>query len=71
MIKKELNPECGKRLKQCIEESGMTQKSLGEAANYTQQMISNIIVGKKRLTTDAAKIFSNILHVKSEYLLCF
>lgn len=69
MIKKELNPEHGKRLKECIDESGMTQKELAEKANCTPQFISNVIKGKRNMSFQTAEIFANILKVKTGYLL--
>ena len=47
MIKSELNTECGKRLKECLQEFPMTQNRLAELTGYSQQYISNIVVGKK------------------------
>lgn len=70
MIKKELNPEHGNRLKECLEDARMTQKELAEKSGYTKQYISNIVVGKKNMSHESAAIFSKILHVQKEYLLC-
>lgn len=70
MIKKELNPEHGKRLKECLIDANMSQKDLAIKSKYTQQYISNIIVGKKNMSVESAKIFSKILKVREEYLLC-
>ena len=59
MIKAELNPECGKRLKQCLEESFITQADLAETCGFTQQYISNIVTGKKPMTfRNSARISS-------------
>ena len=70
MIKAELNPECGKRLKQCLEESFITQADLAETCGFTQQYISNIVTGKKPMTIKAASLFSDALGIRQEYLLC-
>ncbi len=70
MIKTELNPECGKRLKQCLEESFVTQADLAETCGFTQQYISNIVTGKKPMTIKAASLFSDALGIRQEYLLC-
>ena len=70
MIKTILNPECGKRLKECLADSQMTQGEMSSLTGYTQQYISNIVVGKKPLTIKAAKLFSDVLNVREEYLLC-
>lgn len=70
MIKTELNKECGIRLKNCLEEFPMTQNELSSLTGYTQQYISNIVVGKKPMTIKAARIFAKHLNVRTEYLLC-
>ena len=70
MIKKELNPEHGKRLKECIDELGITQKELAEKSGYTKQYISYIVTGKKNMSLESARIFAKILKVDEDYLLC-
>jgi len=70
MIKKELNPEQGKRLIECLNEIRMTQKELAETTGYTQQHINNIVKGKRNMSIEAARKFSEYLHVREEYLLC-
>ena len=70
MIKSELNKECGIRLKECLNNSNMTQNELSSLTGYTQQYISNIVVGQKPMTIKAAKLFSKHLHVREAYLLC-
>lgn len=70
MIKRKLNPEQGKRLNECLKKRRLTQKELAEKSGYTPQYISNIIVGKKNMSEDSAKVFSKILNVRKEYLLC-
>ncbi len=70
MIKKELNPECGNRLKECMKDIRMTQKELAEKSSYSAQYISYIITGKKNLSQDSAEAFAAILGVRKEYLLC-
>ena len=69
MIKRELNPEHGIRLKECLDSAGMTQKELAEKANCTPQFISNVIKGKRNMSFQTAEIFANILKVKPGYLL--
>lgn len=69
MIKRELNKEHGKRLKECLDNAGMTQKELAEKANCTPQFISNVINGKRNMSIQTAEIFAEILQVKSDYLL--
>lgn len=69
MIKRELNKEHGERLKECIDDAGMTQKELAEKANCTPQFISNVINGKRNMSFQTAKIFAEILRVRSGYLL--
>lgn len=69
MIKKELNLEHGKRLKECIDDAGITQKELAEKAGCTQQFISNVITGKRNMSFQTAEVFAEILNVKAGYLL--
>lgn len=59
----------GERLKQCIIDANMTQAELASASGFTQQYISNIVVGKKPMTVKAASVFSKLLDVRQEYLL--
>lgn len=70
MIKKELNPEHGKRLNECLNSKKMSQKEFAEKSGYTKQYISYIVTGKKNISSESAEIFSNILQVRKEYLLC-
>lgn len=70
MLKKELNPEHGKRLSECLNDKKMSQKELAEKSGYTKQYISYIVTGKKNMSSDSAEIFANILEVRKEYLLC-
>ncbi len=69
MKKSKLNPECGKRLKECLKDCSMTQNELANLTGYTQQYISNIVVGIKPMTITAAKLFAKHLNVREEYLL--
>lgn len=70
MIKKELNPEQGNRLRECLKDKRMTQKELSEKSGYTPQHINNIIGGTRNMSQESAEIFANILEVSKEYLLC-
>ena len=70
MIKKKVKLECGKRLKDCLASSHITQKELADKTGYTPQYISNIICGKKNMSTDAARLFSKFLNIREQYLLC-
>ena len=69
MIKRELNKEHGERLKECLDDAGMTQEELAEKANCTPQFISNVIKGKRNMSFQTAEIFAEILQVRSGYLL--
>lgn len=66
----ELNKEVGNRLRDCLKDSNLTQKQLAELTGYTPQYISNIIVGKKKLSIEAARNISRKLNVREKYLLC-
>lgn len=70
MKQEELNIICGERLRKCIEEKNMKQKDVAAAAHFTEQYISNMVRGKCKLTTDAARTLSKVLDVRMEYLLC-
>lgn len=70
MNQEELNIICGERLRKCIEEKNMKQKDAAAAAHFTEQYISNMVRGKCKLTTDAARTLSKVLDVRMEYLLC-
>lgn len=58
--KHEINPECGKRLKQWLEFSGISAQTLCKAINYTPQYMSDIVTGKKRLTPELAGIIARV-----------
>lgn len=58
--KHEINPECGKRLKQWLEFAGISAQTLCKAINYTPQYMSDIVTGKKRLTPELAGIIARI-----------
>lgn len=55
--KQEINPECGKRMKQLLKDAGRTQQELADASGYSQQYISNIASGKKHMTREFAEAF--------------
>jgi len=42
------------RLKECLKESGLSQKQVAEKLNYTEQHISYVINGKRKLTKELA-----------------
>lgn len=68
----EINPECGRRLKELLILKGVTQLDLAEKLSYKPQHISNIVCGKRSLTLDIAhRIKSEIFPaVRVEWLLC-
>ena len=53
--REEINQICGKNLKCLLSSNKMTQKQLAKELNYTEQHLSLIIKGKRRLTTEAAR----------------
>ena len=59
----------GKRLAQCRNEKGMTQKELGEMVYVTGQHISNVERGVKPLSLELARALSKLFGVREEYLL--
>ena len=42
------------RLKECLKESGLSQREIAEKLNYTEQHISYVFTGKRRLTKEMA-----------------
>ena len=68
--KVEINPECGKRLRELLKESGIKQKELAKKLNYDPRHISNIITGKKRLTPETSYRIADMFHIRAEWLLC-
>ena len=69
MRKKELNPEQGKRLIECLKEANLSQKDFAELTGYTPQHINNIVQGKRNMSNEAADTFGDILGVYPSYLL--
>ena len=53
---REINVECGKRLKMLLKETGTTQKELSNKIYLSQQTISQIINGHATLTPETAKL---------------
>ena len=66
----ELNLKRGKRLKYERQRKQMTQEQLAEYANYSVQHISYIENGKRKMGYEAAHVFSEILGVPVNYLMC-
>lgn len=64
-----INPIQGKRLKECIKDSKLTQKELSKITPYTVQHINNIANSRRSMTREAAHIFAEKLHVDEDYLL--
>ena len=69
-INMEINIECGKRLKRARMSKGYSQIELANMAHYSKQTVNYVENGKRPLTNEAAHIFSEILCVREEYLLC-
>lgn len=65
----ELNKKPGERLKEWRKRRGITQELFAERCRYSKTHISYIENGKRKMTTDAAKIFSEVLEVREKYLL--
>ena len=62
--KLEINPICGKRLKQVCQEQGITQKQLSKKIHLSEQGISAIVQGNARLTGDMA---NRVIEVFPQY----
>ena len=69
---RQINPECGRRLKQLVTENGMTQQELANRLHNNKQHISNIICGKRSLTLGTAQQIAGEVFpwVRVEWLLC-
>lgn len=65
-----LNKQRGQRLSECRKQTHLSQEQLSDKTGYSIQTISYIENGKRGMSTDAARIFSNALNVRMEYLLC-
>ncbi len=46
----DINPECGKRLKEWLSDANLSQAQLGEKIHYSQQLISDIVRGKRPMS---------------------
>lgn len=57
--KKEINPECGKRLRTWLTLISMKQNTLAKIINISTVHLNNIITGKKNLTYEIACDISN------------
>lgn len=70
--KVKINPEMGRRLKEIICSSGMTQVEVAIKANLAQQHLSNIVCGKRRLTIDVAQHIKEtaIPTMRMQYVMC-
>lgn len=66
----ELNKKRGKRLSYERTRNGITQEAFAELANCSIQQISYIENGKRKMSYEYATIFSKILGVSKEYLMC-
>lgn len=69
MEQAKLNKICAERLRTSIEASGKKNYEVANESGFTPQHISKLVNGKARLTADTARILSNVLHVKEDYLL--
>ncbi len=70
MSKSEINKECLRRLKECMDNAKMKNKDLAELANYSEVYISNLVTGHRPMSADAAKRIAPFLGVLDTYLLC-
>lgn len=67
-----INPEKGKRLKEIIVLSGLSQKKVAEMAHFAPQHLSNIICGKRNLTLEMAQDIKRaaIPSMRFQYVMC-
>lgn len=67
-----INPQRGKRLKEIVVLSGLSQKKVAEMAHLAPQHLSNIIRGKRNLTLDIAQLIktTSIPSMRIQYVMC-
>ncbi len=70
--KEEINPESGNRLKSLLSSNGITQKELATKLGYTEQHISLVIRGKRRLPGEmATRIIKELFpSCRYQWLMC-
>lgn len=54
------------RLKECLRESGLKQKKIAEKLNYTEQHISHVFNGKRKLTKELAIELADLLSTQHQ-----
>lgn len=67
--REEINPQSGLRLKSLLITKGITQKEFAERFGYTEQHISQIIKGKRRLTSEMAHRIAEDFFCRYEWLM--
>lgn len=68
--KTEINPVRGERLKELLAENNITQKDLAEKIGYSKEHISFVVVGKRNMPEEMAKIISrHFPYVRFEWLM--
>lgn len=67
--KEDINPASGVRLKSLLAAKGMTQKEFAGKFNYTEQHVSQIVKGKRRLTPEAAHKIADEFFCRYEWLM--
>lgn len=70
--KEDIRPECGLRLKSLLASSGITQKEMAKRLGYSEQHISLVIRGKRRLPGEMAERIIKELFPECRYqwLMC-
>lgn len=66
-----INKKPGERLKIWRNRRSVSQELLAEKSGYSKVHISYIENGKRKMTIEAARIFSEILEIREKYLLCY
>ena len=69
--RREIDPECGRRLKSLLVENNIVQYKFAEKIGCVPQHLSNIVCGKRQLTSDLAQIIVHeaFPHVNVSWLL--
>ncbi len=68
--KADINLKQGLRLSKVRKSRNITQERLAELSDYSVQTISGIENGSRRMTLESATIFSKVLNIRKEYLMC-
>lgn len=67
--KVEINENKAKRLRECIEQTGLTQKEFAKKVGYGEQNLSAILNNRKNLSDTLAEDIERVFGFRADYLL--